>query len=213
MTTATGAVRLRRRYFVCRACGLGAHPGDEWLGLHGSLSRQALRLATLAAASWSFDRASALLREFCGLSLSDDTIRSHSLETAGQARDWQRQTPVLRQDFQHAAGAVEFSTDGTSVNTLQGWREMRLAVFAKRVAGNPATPAEWDSRTLPTPSCRVRRRFPCPARLASQGLARQERLEPKPCLASRRNQTGCQILRFRRIGAAAGSESARDDNR
>ena len=155
MTTATGAVRLRRRYFVCRACGLGAHPGDEWLGLHGSLSRQALRLATLAAASWSFDRASALLREFCGLSLSDDTIRSHSLETAGQARDWQRQTPVLRQDFQHAAGAVEFSTDGTSVNTLQGWREMRLAVFAKRVAGNPATPAEWDSRTLPTPSCRV----------------------------------------------------------
>ena len=29
---------------------------------------------------------------------------------------------------------IEFSTDGTSVNTLEGWREMRLALFAKREA-------------------------------------------------------------------------------
>jgi hypothetical protein len=119
------------------------------------LSLQAQRLAALAAASWSFDRASALLKEFCGLCLSDDTIRSHSLETAQQVRAWQRQTPLLRETFERAAGAVEFSTDGTSVNTLDGWREMRLAVFAKRVAGDPATPAEWDRRTLPPPSCRI----------------------------------------------------------
>lgn len=155
MTTAAGEVRLRRRYFVCRSCGLGAHLSDDWLGLHGSLSRHALRLATLAAASWSFDRASALLQEFCGLRLSDDTIRTHGLEAARDVRRWQRQAPVLGADFQRAAGAVEFSTDGTSVNTLEGWREMRLAVFARRVAGDPATPAEWDRRTLPAPSCRV----------------------------------------------------------
>lgn len=155
MTTAAGEARLQRRYFVCRSCGLGAHPFDDWLGLQGSLSRHAQRLATLAAASWSFDRASALLREFCGLRLSDDTIRTHSLEAARQVREWQRQTPVLRDRFQQAAGAVEFSTDGTSVNTLEGWREMRLAIFARRVAGEPATPAEWDNRELPAPSCRV----------------------------------------------------------
>jgi hypothetical protein len=155
VTTATGAVRLRRTYFVCRACGLGAHAFDEWLGLDGSLSLNAQRLASLAAASWSFDRASALLQEFCGLRLSDDTIRSHSLEAARRMRDWQRRTPLLRDGFQRAAGAIEFSTDGTSVNTLEGWREMRLAIFAKREAGEPATPAEWDSRVLPAPSSRV----------------------------------------------------------
>jgi hypothetical protein len=155
VTTTSGEVRLRRRYFVCRSCGLGCHLADQWLGLEGSLSRHALRLATLAAASWSFDRASALLWEFCGLRLSDDTIRSHSLEAARQVRQWQRQTPVLGEAFQRAAGAVEFSSDGTSVNTLHGWREMRLAVFAKRVAGKPSKPAQWDSRTLPSPTCRV----------------------------------------------------------
>ena len=96
MTTATGAVRLRRTYFACRACGLGAHAFDEWLGLDGSLSLHAQRLASLAAASWSFDRASALLQEFCGLRLSDDTIRRHGLEAARQMREWQRQTDCAR---------------------------------------------------------------------------------------------------------------------
>jgi hypothetical protein len=155
VTTATGAVRRRRTYFVCRSCGLGAHALDEWLGLEGSLSLSARRLASLAAASWSFDRASALLKEFCGLHLSDDTTRAHGPEAARQMREWQRQTPLLRERFQQAAGAIEFQTDGTSVNTLDGWREMRLAIFAKRVAGGPATPQEWDSRALPPPSSRV----------------------------------------------------------
>jgi alkylhydroperoxidase family enzyme len=43
--------------------------------VHGFLSPQARRLACLAAASWSFDRASSLLEELCGLRLSDTTIR------------------------------------------------------------------------------------------------------------------------------------------
>jgi len=123
--------------------------------VEGSLSVQAERLVALAAASWSFDRAAALLHEFCGLPVTDDTIRRHSLETGRRLREWQREAPEVRTHFTQAAGAVEFSTDGTSVNTLQGWREMRLAVFAKREAGSPATPAQWDERELPAPSARV----------------------------------------------------------
>lgn len=146
---------MQRIYFVCQACGEGGHAADEWLGVAGSLSQGAERLVALAAASWSFDRAAALLQEFCGLTLSDDTIRRHSLEKGRQMREWQRQAPQVREHFQQAPGAIEFSTDGTSVNTLEGWREMRLAVFAKRTAGAAATPAEWDQRTLPAPSSRV----------------------------------------------------------
>jgi hypothetical protein len=125
------------------------------LGVEGSLSGQAERLVALAAASWSFDRAAALLQEFCGLRVTDDTIRRHSLETGRRLREWQREAPEVRTRFTQAAGAVEFSTDGTGVNTLQGWREMRLAVFAKREAGPAATPGQWDERELPAPTARV----------------------------------------------------------
>ena len=39
--------------------------------------------------------------------------------------------------------------------TAHGWREMRLAIFAKREPGQPATPAQWDTRRLPKPTARV----------------------------------------------------------
>jgi hypothetical protein len=42
------------------------------------------------------------------------------------------------------------------VNTVaDGWREMRLGIFAKRPPGRPAAPAEWDTRRLPAPTARV----------------------------------------------------------
>ncbi len=41
------------------------------------------------------------------------------------------------------------------VNTWEGWREMRLGVFARRQRGNPATADQWDSRRLPPPHARV----------------------------------------------------------
>lgn len=41
------------------------------------------------------------------------------------------------------------------VNTREGWRELRLGVFAKRQRGRPATADEWDSRQLPPPRARV----------------------------------------------------------
>jgi hypothetical protein len=57
--------------------------------------------------------------------------------------------------FAAAEGDVEFQTDGTMVNTWEGWREMRLGLFAKRPRGRPATAAQWDSRRLPAPAARV----------------------------------------------------------
>ena len=41
------------------------------------------------------------------------------------------------------------------VNTWEGWRELRLGVFAKRDRGRPATAAAWDTRRLPPPHARV----------------------------------------------------------
>lgn len=50
---------------------------------------------------------------------------------------------------------MEFTTDGTWVNTTEGWREMKVGIFSKRERGVPATPDEWDTRVLPPPQVRV----------------------------------------------------------
>lgn len=139
-------------YFVCRRCAEGGHPADERLGLVGTRTLEAERLLTLAGGSWSFDRASHLLREFCGISVSDNTIRSVCQSRASSMADWQHTQPAAHEKFRESGGLCEFETDGTSVNTTQGWREMRLAMFAKRNAAAAAEPAEWAKRPLPKPT-------------------------------------------------------------
>lgn len=62
--------------------------------------------------------------------------------------------PAARR-FREAEGFVEFSTDGTSVNTLDGWRELRIALWLKRPAGPSAEPYEWGVRSLPKPTART----------------------------------------------------------
>jgi hypothetical protein len=113
-------------------------------------------LLCLAGASWSFERASANLKEFCGLSVCNNTIRAVCHEHGGAMRDWQRDTLAASAAFRKATGDVEFQTDGTMVNTTAGWREMRLSVFAKRRRGNPVRRAgDWHQRDLPAPHARV----------------------------------------------------------
>jgi hypothetical protein len=59
------------------------------------------------------------------------------------------------QRVKQAAGQGEFYADGTCVNTLDGWREMRLGVFAKRPAGVAVAPEQWRRRVLPAPRARA----------------------------------------------------------
>jgi hypothetical protein len=154
--TAAGAARLTRLYVVCPRCRCGRHPLDERLGVAGFVSPLAQRLLCLAGASWSFDRAAAHLKEFCGLSVGDNTIRAACHAHGGAARDWQRDAPEATAAFRAAAGAVEFQTGGTAVNTTEGWREMRLSIFAKRRRGRPAVgPGDWEQRGSPVPHTRV----------------------------------------------------------
>jgi hypothetical protein len=117
-------------------------------------------LLCLAAASWSFDRSAANLKEFCGLQVCDNTIREVSQGHGAAMRDWQRDDPAASAAFRHASGDVEFQTDGTFVNTTSGYREMRLSIFAKRQRGQATTGlprgrADWEQRGLPAPHVRV----------------------------------------------------------
>lgn len=144
-----------RVYFVCRKCRVGAYPLDARAGVDGYASRQARRLMCLAGASWSFDRASEHLEELCGLKVSDNTIRKACQEEATAMACWQRESTEARVPFRKAEGDIEFSTDGTNVNTTGGWREMRVGIFSKRHRGEPADVTNWHCRDLPSPHVRL----------------------------------------------------------
>ena len=155
LVTQAGEISVSRIYLRCVKCGDGGYPVDERLGIDGRYSKQAQRLVCLAAASWSYDISSDRLEEFCGLSVSDTTIREVAQEHGSKANEWLRLDPVAVQEFRAARGDIEFTADGTCVNTVDGWREMKVAIFSKRERGEPATPDEWATRDLPKPHTRI----------------------------------------------------------
>ena len=139
----------------CVRCGVGGYPVDERLGIQGRDSKQAQRLICLAAASWSYDMSSDRLEDFCGLKISDTTIREVAQEHGSKANEWLRSEPVAVQEFRAAQGDVEFTAEGTCVNTREGWREMKVGIFSKRQRGASATPDAWATRDLPKPLTRI----------------------------------------------------------
>lgn len=154
MVNAAGHAELCRLYLVCPACGDTCYPLDDRLGIDGFLSPQATRLVCLAGVSWSFDKASDHLAEFCGLRVSDSVVRDACHRQAAKMAAWRAKSAGATSGFIAAPGDWEFQTDGTMANTFGGWREVKIGIFAKRRRGNPATPAEWGERELPRPSAR-----------------------------------------------------------
>jgi hypothetical protein len=131
-------------------------PLDGWAGVgKRSITPGARRLITLAGTSWSFDRASSHLKEFSHIDVSDDTIERVCQEEGERAKQWIKTSPAPGRMIAEAAGEVEFSTDGTSVNTVDGWREMRLTTVLKREPTTSATPEKWDQRVLNEPAARL----------------------------------------------------------
>ena len=153
--TSAGTLKLARVYFLCSSCMVGGFPLDERLGLSGRYSAQAQRLICLAGGSWSYDVAAERLKELSGLDVCDTTIRELSQEHGARMNEWQRTGKAATQAFRDAEGDIEFTADGTCVNTTEGWREMRIGIYSKRQRGPAATPDEWDSRELPAAEGRV----------------------------------------------------------
>ncbi len=150
-----GDVAVKRRYYVCRYCRAKPTPWDVWAGTtRGHLSPQAKRLAVLAGSRGSFDIASARRWELSGIRLRHETIRQTTHAAGAEAQAWLHESESAVQPLRSAEGHMAFYTDGTRVNTREGWREMRLSVWAKRPAGKPAKPSEWATRSLPKPTAR-----------------------------------------------------------
>ena len=134
---------------------MGEYALDELLGLDGLLSKQARRLVCYFGGRGGFAQASDDLQESCGWTVSDETIRQVCYREADRIEAWVDADEQVYQDFLKAAGDIELQIDAAKVNTLEGWRDMKIAIYAKRERGEPATPAEWNKRDLPKHEARV----------------------------------------------------------
>jgi hypothetical protein len=134
---------------------MGEYALDEVLGLDGLLSKQARRLACFFGGQGSNALASASLQEACGWTVSDETIRQVCYQEAGRIAAWADRDEPTYQKFAEAAGDTELQIDAAKVNTFGGWRDKKIAVYAKRPRGEPAAPAEWDQRQLPKHTARL----------------------------------------------------------
>lgn len=157
LLSSVGDITVSRRYYACRDCRAKQVPFDEWAGLQNGhrLTVHARRVVTLAGSTWSFDQAADKLEELCHLKTSNDVIRAVCNEEGEEARKWLGTSEQPAAAMADADGEVEFYTDGVKVNTVDGWRELRLSVFAKRPAGQPVGPEQWKDRVLPAPAARV----------------------------------------------------------
>ena len=110
-------------------------------------------MACLLGVQRPFHKAEIALREVAGWDLDDDTIRRACHETAEHATST-RQRRDTAEVFARAQGEAELHIDAGKVNTKGGWRDVKLAVIARRPPGEPTTAAVWDERDLPAPSAR-----------------------------------------------------------
>jgi hypothetical protein len=159
-----GHVTIPRRYYACGQCKAKEVPLDQWAGLGARhVTEHARRMLTLAGMNNSFDRASVALAEVSHIRVSDDTIERVCQEEGTRAADWVRSSPEAARSFADAPGRPELYTDGLMVNTVDGWREMRTSVLAKREPGAAATPRQWAERLLAEPTARLARCAIAPA--------------------------------------------------
>jgi hypothetical protein len=155
LMTALGPARLARSYANCPGCGQGSFPADGLLGLDGWLTPRALRMACQAGVADPFRKAESLLRELAGWKADADTLRRRCHEQAARAAAGRADRAALPEAFARAEGDPELHVDAGKVNTVEdGWRDVKVAAFARRERGGPRDSAGLDERALPAPSAR-----------------------------------------------------------
>ncbi len=148
MTTALGPVQVRRHHLWHPTEG-ELFPADEVLGLDGFLTCQARRVITLVGVH-SFARAQQMLAGLCGWQVDDEVIR-RTTHAEAQRAAVRRPERADATPFATAKGATEVLIDAGKVNTLTGWRDVKVGLFLKRVRVPPWT--SGTDATGPLPRC------------------------------------------------------------
>jgi hypothetical protein len=149
--SAVGVVVFRRRYWQCRCGSDGSYAADAVLGVEGErYTKTVQKHCCRLAADTSFVSTSSHLHEMLGVAVCPETVRTLVQRHGRAMTRFQAQDTASEQAFQKAEGEVEFSTDAGKVNTReQGWKDLKIAVIAKRKAGTPCTPEQGQKQRLP----------------------------------------------------------------
>ncbi len=152
--TAVGAIDLRRWHSRCPGCGDVGFAVDTLLGLGGWLTERARRMAIRAGLNDPFRQAESLLAELAGWSIDAETVRRYTHAEASDAATARAERTALPKAFARAEGEHEVHLDAGKVNTPDGWRDVKVAVFACRQRGVSADSDDYTQRDLPEPSVR-----------------------------------------------------------
>lgn len=154
--TALGPIDLVRSHAYCRRCDQPGFAADDLLGLDGWMTSRAQSMACLAGVNEPFRPAEELLLGLAGWSVSAETIRRRCHDASVQARQHRPQLLGVPQQFAQAQGQErELHIDAGKVNTPDGFRDVKMAVFATRQQGQPATSEDYEQRDLPAPTTRA----------------------------------------------------------
>ena len=153
--TALGLIDLRRSHGYCPDCHLPRFAADGLLGIDGFLTLRARGMACLAGVNDPFRKADTLLSELAGWRVCAETLRRCCHDAAAEARERRPELDGLPRRFEKAVGQdFEAHIDAGKVNTPDGWRDIKLVVFACRERGESSTSADYEQRDLPAPSGR-----------------------------------------------------------
>lgn len=152
--TAVGLVCLRRWHSKCPDCAEVGFVADGRLGLTNYLTRRAQRMACLAGLNDPFRKAQRLLEELSGWSVDAETLRRLTHTQAESATRTRSQRHDLPHAFAEASGDHEIHIDAGKVNTPEGWRDVKVAVFAVRERAESASSEDYEERELPAPQVR-----------------------------------------------------------
>ena len=155
--SAYGDLRIWRRRRCCRSCKTSFFPVAVTLGLPKRYSNGLKQRVAHCVGLSSYRLAARTLKLFTGIHLSPSTIGEIADETAGEMEARLQSHSDVRKTFQAAKGETEFQIDSTCINTRnadgkQEYRDVKIAVGAKRECGESALPSEWDTRKLPEPT-------------------------------------------------------------
>jgi hypothetical protein len=112
-------------------------------------------MACLAGVNDPFRKADTLLTALAGWHVCAETIRKCCHQGAADARERRDELVGVPDLFGKAVGQDrEAHIDAGKVNTPDGWRDIKLVVFACRERGESSTSADYEQRDLPAPSVR-----------------------------------------------------------
>ena len=151
--TVLGSVSVEMARRVCRECGRSVRPRALRLGIEGSMTLSARRLASLAGSQSSYAQADGLLRELSGLNFGTKRIERATRAVDSDVDAWRAETEAgggvsLAREAAKPGRKLCCALDGTGVPALQGETAGRSGKDGGRAGTREAkVGALWMSET------------------------------------------------------------------